>query len=268
MKALQSVNAKGLNHDQSEGRGVRCGSREELPQGCDDEDREGCVLDGEQDVLDLLADLDSAPAHPRHRRDEDDSGDGHEGDIFGEQRVLGRADDPVDQRPEVDAGDLSEVREHDHARDRHTPPAHPSHPRPERLRAPGECGPAVRHCIVELAVREGDEQHRDEREYERDRRLSPDGEDDESQGRNERVHGRGRGEADDGGAPKPQRSCLQTFSVGSVEVDRCCGHIAELMHTNQSGQAIESMNRPDFLFYRMICPAGVIASTSRCSIPA
>ena len=72
-----------------ERRRVGRGAREEVPQRRDDEDREREVLDAEQDVLDPLADLDAAPAHPRHRGDEHDAGDRDQRDVVGEQRVLG-----------------------------------------------------------------------------------------------------------------------------------------------------------------------------------
>ncbi|MBG9885091.1 hypothetical protein ABE10_00515, partial [Bacillus toyonensis] len=181
-----------------ERRGVRRGSGEELHEGGDHEDGERPVLDRQQQVLDLLPDLHPAPAHPRHRCDERD-GDEDDPPVV----VLERQ---PEHGPEVDAADLGEVREHDHAGHGHAPSAHPAHPGPERLGAPGEGGAAVGDVTIELAIGEGDEQHRDERDDERDRRLCADRQHHESQAGHERVHRSGGGQADDGGAPQPERS--------------------------------------------------------------
>ena len=123
------------------------------------------------------------------------------------------------QRPEVDAGDLGEVREHDHSGDRDAPAAHPADPGAERLRAPREGGAAVGDVVVELSVGEGDEQHRDEGDDEHDRRLRADREHDEAEGRDERVHGRGGGESDDRGSPQAQRACCESLAFGSPHVN-------------------------------------------------
>ena len=109
------------------------------------------------------------------------------------------------------------------------PPIQPD-PRAERLGAPRERGAAVGHRVVELAVGEGDEQHRDERDDERDGRLRSDREDDEAEGRDEGVDGRGGGEADDGGAPQAERAGGEPFAFGVVPArsDRGCSHRAKL----------------------------------------
>ena len=151
--------------------------------------------------------------------------------------VLGAAHDPVDERPEVDAGDLRQVREHDHAGHRHAPSAHPARPRPERLRPPRERRAAVRNVVVELPVGVGDEQHRDERDDERDRRLTAHGEDHEPEARHERIDGGRRGEPDDGGTPQSERAGRQALSVGTVEVDRCGGHNPDARTAGGAGQA-------------------------------
>ena len=228
MKLAPLREREGVEPRPVERRRVRRRPGEELPQSRDDEDRESQILDAEQDVLDALADLDPAPAHPGHQGDEHHTGRRDERDVVGQQRILGRAQDAVDQCPEVDAGDLSEVGEHDHSGDRDPPAAEPAHPRAERLRSPREGRAAVGDLVVELAVREGDEQHRDERDDEHDRRLGADRQHDEPQRRDERVDRRGRGEPDDGGAPQAERAGRQSLAFGSVKGDRGCGHTANV----------------------------------------
>jgi len=171
------------------GRALGCRAGSDGDDRGDDEDGEGEVLDAEQHVLQLLADLGAAVADPRHDRDECDTRERHD------ERVLGEIG--VHQQPEVFSADLGQVGEHHHAGDRDTPAAHPADPRPERLGRPGEGRAAVGHGPVELAVGERDEEHRDEGEDERDRCLRADREHHEPERRGERVDRRGGREPDD-----------------------------------------------------------------------
>ena len=219
MNPLHSVNANGLNHDQSRGRGVRGRTGEEVPERRDDEDRESEVLDREQHVLDALAELDAAPADPGHEGDEDDARRRHERHVLRKQRVLGAAHDRVDGSPEVGAGDLREVGEHDYAGQRHAPAAHPPYPGAERLGRPGERRPAVGYLVVQLAVGEGDEQHRHERDDERDGGLCADGEHHEAQRGHDRVDGSGGSEPDDRRSPEAERSRREALALWSLHVN-------------------------------------------------
>ena len=177
--------------------------------------------------------------------DEHDAGDRDERHVVGEERVLGAAHDAVDERPEVDAGDLREVREHDHAGDGDAPAAHPAHPRAERLRPPRERGAAVGDRVVELAVGERDEEHRDEGDDERDGRLRADGEHDEAERRDERVDGCGGGEPDDGRAPQSERAGCESLSFGSGQVYRGCSHTVKLWPSSRAVKDIGGTDRPD-----------------------
>src|SRR4028119_1717858 len=147
--ALQSVNAKGLNHAQSNG----VGSGADPAKNCQSaattkiasarywmpsrtfwirspistprqltqviaamnttplpaRARQRQILEARQAVLDPLADLDSAPADPGHRRDEHHARRRHQGNVLGERPV-------AEEGPEVDARDLGEIGQDDHAR--------------------------------------------------------------------------------------------------------------------------------------------------------
>ena len=246
MKPLQSVKANGLNHDQSNGVGSGAVPAKKCHSAATTKIARArywmpsrmfwmrSPISTPRQLTQVIAAMKTTPV------------DGDERDVVGEQRVLGAADDPVDQRPEVDAGDLREVREHDHAGHRDTPAAHPADPGAERLRAPRERGAAVGDRVVELAVGERDEEHRDEGDDERDRRLRADGEHDEAERRDERVDGRGGGESDDGRAPQAERAGGESLSVGSVQVDRGCSHTAKVWASPSGGQG-SSARRIDWI---------------------
>ena len=202
------------------------GAGEELPQRGDDEDRRGrgtgwpsrmfwirSPISTPRQLTQVIEAMKTTPVAVTS------------GTLSASRASSERAHDPVDQRPEVDAGDLGEVGEHDHSGDGDAPAAHPADPGSERLRAPREGRSAVGDLVVELAIGEGDEQHRDEGEDEHDRRLRAHGQHDEAQRRDERVDRRGRGESDDRGSPQSERACCESLAFGSVEVYRSCSHM-------------------------------------------
>ena len=117
----------------------------------------------------------------------------------------------AERAQEVDGRDLGDVGQHDDPRDGDPPAAQPADPRPQRLGAPRERGPAVRHDRVELAVRDGGQQHRDERDEEHGRRLLPDGQHHVAERGGQRVRRGRRREADDGVAPEAEAAGAQPF---------------------------------------------------------
>ena len=68
MNALQSPKANGLNQDQSNGVGSGAVPAKKCHRAATTKIASARYWMREQHVLDALADLDPAPAHPRHQR--------------------------------------------------------------------------------------------------------------------------------------------------------------------------------------------------------
>jgi hypothetical protein len=186
-------------------RGRGLAGRDPVDHEHDEEDK--CqILQPEQDDLESFTDLQPAIAHPAHQGDEDHPGRGDQEGALG-QLVL------AEHQPEVDAADLGQVGEHDDAGHSHAPPPHPADPWSEGLGRPGEGGAAVRDLAVQLLVGGRDEQHRDERDDERDRRLGTDGQHDEPEGGHQRVDGRRGRESDDDGPGQAEGADSEPFAT-------------------------------------------------------
>ncbi|MBG9887360.1 hypothetical protein ABE10_12725, partial [Bacillus toyonensis] len=128
----------------------------------DREDDEDDDLEADQPVLQLLGGAQVAvrdPGRGDHEREADGHVDERVARELGDVAVAGDLTDEQEEEVDRDAREVGE----DEDRRRDEPPArHPSDPRAEGPGRPREGGPGVRHHAVELAVPEGDEQHRDE----------------------------------------------------------------------------------------------------------
>ena len=157
-------------------------ARRHLDQRDRGEHREHRDLDAQQDLLRQRGDLDASVADVGHYKDPQDTDEQHPA----ARRIAADAV-CVEQQEAVLPRDLRETRHHDDVRGDDAPAAEPADVRTEHSGAPGERRPAVGLCAVELAVADGDQQHRDEREHHDQGCLQPDERDDETQRRREAV---------------------------------------------------------------------------------
>ena len=163
-----------------------------LGQGDDREHAENQDLGAQQELLDARRELDPAVADPRHHGDPQ-HGRGHDrGGRFGEFCE-------TEELERIDAGDVRQRGHHEHVGQKDRPAVHPSDPRSESARRPGECRARVGVSPVQAPIGAGDQQHRHERDEQDRRRVYPHplNRHDESERRRQRIGRRRRGDADD-----------------------------------------------------------------------
>ena len=152
---------------------------------------------------------------------------------------------PAEEQEGVEAGDLRQVRHHDHVGDDDRPAGDPAELRPHRLGHPGEAGAAVRVGFVHVVVAGGDQEHRDEGEQQDRRRLQGDGGGDEAEGRGEAVAGSGRGDADDDAGDEADRVLLQPLVAAARRRGRRRG--------SRRAEASEPLHSPSLLLSPRRC---------------
>ena len=225
-KAEKDPTAKGLNQSGGDGSGVKGGAVGDVAERSDGEPAEHQQLESHQHVLDGLGGFHAAVGDPAREGNEHQRRGDVQRQVRGEVGEFRVADELRQHQVEEVHRDGGQVREHDDGRGNQSPAAHPANPRAERPRGPGEGGAGVGHGVVQLAVAERHQQHRDEAHQEDRRQVHADLGDGGAQGRREGV-GRGdAGNADDDGANQPHRSCLQALLAQPVLIVRCPGPAA------------------------------------------
>ena len=185
------------------GAGVGLHERDDREHG---EDRD---LRAEQEQLDAGRELDPAVADPRHQRDPHDRAAGVIRIARGRRRR--RSSSRPARSVYCGSRDHRQGGHHEHVGDEDRPAVDPADPRAERARRPGERRPAVGIGAVHVLVGERDQEHRDEGDEQDRRGLHSHAlhGDDESEGRGERIGGRGRSDADDDVRGVAERTGLQ-----------------------------------------------------------
>ena len=178
----------------------------DLDQGDYRQDIQHGELDAEQDLLEVRRHLDADVADGGHQDDPDDAAQQHPaaGRVAADARG-------AEQQEHVLARDLGQAGHDQHVGRDDPPAARPAAPRPERAGGPGERGAAVRVGLVQLAVADRGQQHRDEGEHGHGRRLEPDRQDDEDQRGRDAVRGRDRRRRDDGGRDQPESTGFEAL---------------------------------------------------------
>ncbi len=175
-------------------------------QGYHGQDEQHDDLDAEQGALQPGRDLDAAVADVGHRDDPQ-----HPDEQYpGAGRVRSDALGPEEQEHVLPRHLRQAGHDEDVGRD-DAPPAGPARPRAERAGGPGERGAAVRVGLVQLAVADGGEQHRDEGQDRHDGRLQADGQNDKPEGGRQAVRRGGRRHAHHDAGHEPKSAGLEAF---------------------------------------------------------
>ena len=236
--ALVLLMSNGLIHESDGWIGAGRSREVHLDERHEREDAQDDHLGAEQEPLRLGRRLDADVADPGHDHDPEHA--------EGERPPLAvREAVGAEQVERVLAGDLGQVRHHDHVGGDDAPAAHPAQVRPHRPRHPREGGAAVGVGPVQVVVGRGDEEHRHEREQHDRRRLQADDGHDEPEAGREAVAGRGRRDADDDARDEAERPGLQPL-LARVVLERVDGrrHViprSELRRDHTAGHGGHSM---------------------------
>ena len=173
-KALNDETANGLNHAQSNGMKSKALPLTACTIAATAKKISTTTWKVDEHVLQLLRGLHVAvrdEGRTEHEQQADGDVDPRHAREVGERLVAG--DLREQQEQEVD-GDPGEVGEHQDGRGDQAPAGEPADPRAEGARRPGERGARVGHPVVQLAVAEGHQQHRDEADEDDRRDLGAD----------------------------------------------------------------------------------------------
>ena len=184
----------------------------------DCEPAEDQQLEGHQHVLNALGGLHAAVRNPTGQGDEHQRGGDVQRKDLAELTQFRIAENLREHQVEEVHRHGRQVRQHDD-RGRDQPPAtHPTDPRTKGAGRPREGGTGVGHCVVQFAVAQRHQQHRDEAHQEDGGQMHAHLGHGGAQGRSKRVGGCDAGNTDHDGADEAHRSGLQPLFTQGLAI--------------------------------------------------